>query len=173
MVKKFYCVFDFVSSIEIMPLDNAFLYTSGTMVSWDTSYVKKVPRDFLDLQYSSNGKYITIPKGILEEIDTKLDVDEIYKYELIKNIIHNNGTYSNCDKLVSSSADNSVVDSVKNFDGVAFTGDYGVIAYAISQGTKSVYIIDEEELKRSNGIDNFEEIYRINVGNEIKLMDKR
>jgi hypothetical protein len=161
-------VFDHISSIEILPLED--VSTSGTVISWDSSFVKKVPFSYLQIQQSSNGNNILIPGGVELELKKHLIGEEIYKYEIIQKIINDNGTYFNPNQSINYSTDHSVVDLAKTFDGLPFSGDYGVIAYARSLGIKSVYIIDEEELEKNNGLNNFEEIYRKKVGREEKKL---
>jgi len=150
-----------------MFLDESFDLTSGTPVSWDTSYLKKTPLGYVQMQISSNSKNIMISGGVGRELERHFLAEESYKYEIIKKIIDNNGTYNN---PAEYSTDNSIVDLADIFKGVVFSGDYGVIARACCRGVKSVYIIDEKELERSNGIGNFIEIYRKNVGKEIKKL---
>lgn len=163
---EYYCVINWVSSIEVTTLKKAIKLTSGTMVSLDTCYIKKVPSRYIQLQTSSNFSNILIPDTVMQELKEHLTQEENYKYEIIKKII-NNGTYK---EPKNHCADRSVVDAISPV-GFVFSGDYGVIAYAISINTCSVYVVDKKELEVCNGINNLEKMYRKNVGKKLKNIE--
>lgn len=145
--------------------------TSATIVSLCTSFVNAETGENIINLANINNDNLVIAKDVLDEISNPnsggYTCHSITKNELIKNITVMEITTTTA-SFIGDKCDVTPILIAESLSGIVFCADFHEIANACSRGIPYIYKIHKDELKKSNGINNYKKMHIKKRNNLIK-----